>query len=380
MTIRILSSEGRCGIYEYSQMLIAGLQEQGEVARYVGVPNWDDRALLRAAHEIGQNETVVIEYEPGIFRLVTLVLVMALLRWRRSARVVLSVHEIAPDKFPQSHHIRGRLHQPVRFDGPAELARIAGVGAEVGLRYLFLRASLYLLGALPQVVLVHSARGREALSIALNPNHPKVHEIPLLIETSEGDRTALRHALDLPEERFLFIIPGFLFRRKQIVEVIEQLPADATLLIVGTASEYDPGYTDEIEAAIAARPGQDIRLIQEYDAMMPHLHAADAAILFYRDGFQSAIAAQALGAGKPCIFSDLPAFRPYKEAGLLVDTPSALAEAMRQIQEPEMLEALRQGALRLRERYSPARTAGSYLDAISSRRPMPAAPPERIEG
>lgn len=370
MKITVLSSQGRCGIHDYARVLAEGFEALGHPTRYVGVTHWDDRGLYRAALRLGRSdaELVVIEYEPGIFRLRPLLAAMAWLRLR-GKRLLLSVHEIEPDKFPDSHHIRGRMHFGVHFGGVGEVARIALATADLAGRYGLLRLSLWGLGALPHRVAVHSPKAREQVGIALNPLSPKLFWTPLHIKARGGDRDAARRALGLPLEPFFFIVPGFLFRRKRIVEVIEALPAGSHLLVVGTPSAFDPGYVEEIEAAIAARPGEDVRLIQDYERMEMYLQAADVSVLFYADGFQSAIATHSVGAGLPCLFADLPAFEDVAEAGLTVGSPAALHDAMVQVQEPTRYAALRARVEAVRERHSPARVAAAYLAALGEEGP-----------
>lgn len=365
MNIVLVSSDGQCGIYEYSQILLSGFEEAGHHAGYIGVLNWDNADLFRKLGEVDRDVDIVIfEYEPGIFRLRALVRAMAWLRFVRRKTVMLSVHEIEPAKFPHYHNIQWRLNQPARFSGPLEFLRLLGATGDVALHYLVLRFFLTLLGWLPHAIIVHSPKARDNLGLIV-ANRRKVVEIPLPIKRQDSDRAALRAELGLPVDRFLFISPGFLFRRKRIVETIQQLPKGAELLVVGLPSEFDPGYLEEIQAHLAEHPNGAVRLILDYDNMERYLLAADAVVLFYSDVYQSAIASLALGAGKPCVFSDLPGFAEYREAGLFVRTPVELRQAMADIQEPEVFSRLQAGALRLCEALKPERIAARYVDALN---------------
>jgi hypothetical protein len=184
-----------------------------------------------------------------------------------------------------------------------------------------------------------------------------------VIKQLVGDSGALREQLALPRDAFAFVIPGFLFRRKRIIEVIKQLPPGTELWIVGTASRYDLGYLEEIEAYLAQSEKQErVRLIQDYERMEEYLIAADAAVLFYADAYQSGIASLAVGAGKPCIFSDLPAFTDLRKAGLTARTATELREAMAEIQEPDCYQQLVAATQALREDFSPEQTALRYLE------------------
>jgi glycosyltransferase involved in cell wall biosynthesis len=361
VNIVLIASEGRCGIYEYSQILRGGFETLGHRISYLGVSNWDNHCLFAAVRQVHPtDDLIIVEYEPGIFRLPALVGALVYLRFWRRKPIMLSVHEIEPSKYPAYHHIQQRLAQPVRFGRILEMPRLVWAALDVALHYFSLKWLLFLLGRLPTAIVVHSLKAQE--NIGLITNHVgAVPLIPHVIKPQEGDSERLRAKLQLPLHQFLFIIPGFLFRRKRIIEVIQQLPAEAGLLIVGTPSVYESDYVAEIEMYLQHHPNPNVWLIQDYEQMEQYLLAADAVVLFYSAAYQSGIAALALGAGKPCIFSNLPAFADYQEAGILVETPADLRVAMLTIQDPAVCRQMAEGAGRLRERYSPARIASVYL-------------------
>ncbi|HID64782.1 MAG TPA: hypothetical protein EYP49_18855 [Anaerolineae bacterium] len=307
------------------------------------------------------DEIVIFEYEPGIFWLGGLVRAMAWLRFRRRKRVLLSVHEIAPEKYPEFRQIQWHLARPVSRRRVLEVMRLLLSTVDVALRFLMLRIGLLLMGWLPHLVLVHSPKTAENICLSL-PNNSKVRYVPHVVKRLEGNRDVLRRQLGLPSDRFAFIIPGFLFRRKRIIEVIEQLPPNAELWVVGTESEYDPGYLAEIQAHLLQSENRErVRLIQDYDRMEQYLLAADAAVFYYADGYQSGVASLAVGAGKPCIFSALPAFSDLREAGLVVRTPGELRQAMEGIQQRETYAALQAGATQVRKHLNPSRIAACYV-------------------
>ena len=361
MNIVLVGSAGRCGIYEYSQSLLAGFRQQGHRARYIGVRNKDNRDLHHQLGQVsGDDEVVIFEYEPGIFELRGLVAQMGRLRLL-GKKVWLSVHEIGPAKYGEYHYILDRLAQPIRYRGVLELLRLVWATSGVAYRYLTLRGLLVLLGWLPHRVIVHSPKGEASVGIVL-ANRRKLHYVPLVVKQLEGNRDKIREQLGIPRDVFAFIIPGFLFRRKRIIEVMEQLPADVELWIVGTTSEYDPGYLEEIEMYLARSDKREqVSLIQDYDRMEQYLLAADVVVLFYADAYQSATASLAVGAGKPCIFSDLPAFSDLREAGLMVRTPGELRGTMVKLQDRNLYDALQRRALELRNELTPARVAQLYL-------------------
>ena len=78
MNVVLVASVGRCGIQEYSQILLEGFRQAGHRARYIGVRNKDNRDLHRQLRQLTADaEVVIFEYEPGIFDLRGLVAQMA---------------------------------------------------------------------------------------------------------------------------------------------------------------------------------------------------------------------------------------------------------------------------------------------------------------
>ncbi|MDH7474359.1 MAG: glycosyltransferase [Anaerolineae bacterium] len=362
MNIVLIGSTGRCGIREYSHILMEGFRALGHHVRYIGVRRHDNRDLARCIRQVEHSDDIVIfEYEPGIFWLGGLIRAMAWLRLRRRARVLLSVHEIGPEKYPEAHLIQHYLARPLPQRGPRAIGSIFLAGVDVLLRFWTLRGGLLTTGWLPHAVLVHSQKALENIRVAVTDTR-KVKYVPHVVKKLDGDRDALRQQLGLSLDRFALIIPGFLFRRKRIIEVIEQLPELAELWIVGTESDLETGYLEEIKAYLAQSDKREqVRLIHDYERMEMYLMAADAAVFYYSDGYQSGVASLAVGAGKPCIFSDLPAFSDLREAGLVVHTSQELREAMLQVQNNEVYSRLREHALELRETLAPSRVAALYF-------------------
>ena len=117
MNIVLLSSAGRCGIREYSRILMEGFCELGHRVHYIGVTRHDNRDLARRIRQVKHDdELVVFEYEPAIFWLGGLVRAMAWLRLWRRKRVLLSVHEIGPDKYAEARQIQWHLARPLLYE------------------------------------------------------------------------------------------------------------------------------------------------------------------------------------------------------------------------------------------------------------------------
>jgi len=363
MNIVLISSAGRCGIYEYSQILMEGFRSLGHQVRYIGVRRHDNKDLAKCVKLVNRDDDMVIfEYEPGIFWLGGLIRAMAWLRLRRRARILLSIHEIGLEKYPETHLIQRYLARPVPQSWLLAVGDLLFATANVTLRFWMLRMGLLAMGLLPHGVVVHSPKAAENVRMAVG-NPQKVKYIPHVIKKLDGDRNNLRQQLGLPLDCFAFIIPGFLFRRKRIIEVIDQLPEHTELWIVGTESDLEVGYLAEIQAYLAQSDKREqVRLIQDYERMELYLRAADVAVFYYADGYQSAAASLAVGAGKPCVFSNISAFSDLKEAGLVVNTPLELHRAMVSIQDPRVYQPLQGAAYRLRDRLSPHNIASDYLD------------------
>jgi hypothetical protein len=240
------------------------------------------------------------------------------------------------------------------------------------LRY---RLTLWLLGAFADRIVFHSPRAL-AHAWLVTGDESKVASIPHFVEPLPGvadpatvDRVAqkrqLRERLGLPLEQFIFVSPGFLFRRKRLIEVIAATPPDSMIVIAGTESPHDEGYLAEIRRYVADHGPVNVVIDTEYDRMPSQLLAADAVVLFYRDAFQSGIASHAIWAEQPCIFADDPAFDMYDGAGLRASSEEELRRAMVEIQRPEVADRLRARARELKRELTPRAMASRYLEVMS---------------
>ena len=365
MNIALVSSDGNCGVYEASQILRAGFEANNHRVRYVGVQRGNARDLREKLRQISaDDEWVIFEYEPGIFRLEPLARAMLSLRLR-GKRIILSIHELDVIKFSEYQQVMWRLNETAWGNTlTAPFALLRGMG-DMAYRYATLRIALNMLGRLSQRIMIHSPLSRKTVAL-INADPRKVRYAPLPVKPLPGDRAAMRRALGLPVDCFAFIAPGFLFRRKRITDIIAQLPAGTELWVVGKESVYERGYLEEIQAQVRQSGKHDqVRLIQEYDEernIEPYIIAADAVVLYYRDVFQSAVACQAMGAGKPCIVSNLPGFGEYSAASIMVETPQELHQAMLDIQDAQRYNHLRDETAQIRAAHSPQQIAAQYLE------------------
>ena len=228
---------------------------------------------------------------------------------------------------------------------------------------------LALTGSLPRRLIVHSHRSNHWFDLLSGDERKKEH-FPLvtmpLEETTlprdDAEKRALRERLGLPQGKFIFVSPGFFFRRKRFIDVISAAPEDVVVVLSGTRHPNEPEYFDEVTEY--ARDRDNVVINTDYATMGSYVAASDAVVLYYEDVFQSAVAAQAIWAGLPCIFSDARGFAVYHGAGLVVRDSRELGEAMREIRRPETYARLRARVRFLRRMLSPERNADRYLVGI----------------
>src|SRR5712691_483743 len=365
----VLSSDQRCGIHHYSLAVTDGLRERGHQVTFVGVRHLDTADLYRKLKFISsKSDAVLIEHEAGIFRDVPFVRALLDL-WRKRLPVILSMHELEPEKFHHYRRLSAALHYNPRYRLPLEFLRMPWVALRMANWFLRYRLVLMFMGAIPRKLVVHSTRSERWLQL-LTPDQEKRERFPLLIMPLENtvlprnaeDKRKLRARFGLPTDEFIFVSPGFFFARKRYREVIEALPDDAVLVLSGTKSDWEPRYFDEIVALAKTKP--NVMINTEYNTMGEYVAASDAVVLFYEDVFQSAVVTQAVWAGLPCIFSEAEGFAPYHAAGPVVRSSDELARAMRDVQEPETYAKYSRGVRILQRLLSPERNAERYLAGL----------------
>ena len=365
----VMSSDQRCGIHDYSLAVCDGLRARGHNVTFVGVRHLDNEDLAKKIKYIKDDiETILIEHEAGIFRDVSFIRALWQLR-RRGFPIVLSMHELEPEKFHHYRRLSSALHYEPRYMGLLELVRVPWVALRMADWFARYRIVLALMGRIPERLVVHGRRSARWLPL-LTHDQEKTDEFPLLIMPLENTelppdaaaKRTLRKKLGLPQDAFIFVSPGFFFERKRYKEVIRALPEGATLVLSGTKSDREPRYFDEVLEA--ARAKNNVVINTDYDTMGDYVVASDCVVLYYRDVFQSAVVTQAVWAGLPCIFSDAPGFGLYRGAGLVARDTGELGEAMREIQRPETYERVLRGVRILRRLLSPERNAERYIAGV----------------
>jgi glycosyltransferase involved in cell wall biosynthesis len=372
LKVAVLSSAADDGIRPYGLAVRGGLAANGHDARYVGVRVADTADLLRTVRELPPGtEVVVVEHEFGLFRDVSFIRALLSL-WRRGVAVVLSFHEIEPDKFHHYRKVRTALHYRQTYAWPLEALRIPWVALVLGFRFFLYRLFASLLGALPQRLVIHSDRSKFWVDL-ITSNRDKVEEAPLVTRPLEGfaqplgpeEKRRLRERLGLPRDAFIFVSPGFFFRRKRFLEVIAAAGRDAVVVLSGTASSFEPAYVDEVRQFVAEHGYGKVVINTEWATMSEHVAASDCVVLYYENIFQSGVATQAIWAGLPCIFSDLPGFRVYEGAGLFARDTEELRERMREIQRPEVYARLRKGIAFYQRMLAPERQAPRLVAGLA---------------
>ncbi|HAF11001.1 MAG TPA: hypothetical protein DCK98_13105 [Chloroflexi bacterium] len=364
--VAVVSSERRSGIHHYALAVCDGLRAAGHRATFVGTKHLDAADLATKLRYIAKTtDAVIFEHEAGIFS--DIPFVRALVRLRlRGIPAVLSAHEIEPEKFHHYRKLSHALHYRPSYAWYLEWLRALSVALRIGVWFLAYRAILALMGWLPARIVVHSHRSNFWVGL-LTRDERKRDLVPLVVMPLEDtvlpanaeEKRALRARLGLPEGAFVFVSPGFFFKRKRYIEVIEALPEDAVLVLSGTESQWERGYVQEVQDAAAGKP--NVVINTEYETMGQFVAASDCVVLFYEDVFQSAVVTQAIWAGLPCIFSDTPGFRLYEGAGLVARDTAQLARAMREIRQPEVYARCSSQVGVLRRLLSPERNAMRYL-------------------
>jgi glycosyltransferase involved in cell wall biosynthesis len=364
--LAVVSSDRRSGIHHYALAVCDGLRAAGHRATFVGTKHHDAADLSTKLRYIAKGtDAVIFEHEAGIYSDVPFVRALARLRLR-GIPSILSAHEIEPEKFHHYRKLSHALHYRPSYAWYLEWIRALSVALRIGAWFLAYRAILALMGWLPARIVVHSHRSNFWVSL-LTRDERKRDLVPLVVmpledtalPASATEKRALRARLGLPQDGFVFVSPGFFFKRKRFIEVIEALPDDAVLVLSGTESQWERGYFQEVLDAAKGRA--NVVINTDYETMGRYVVASDCVVLFYEDVFQSAVVTQAIWAGLPCVFSDTPGFRLYEGAGLVARDTAQLARAMREIQEPEVYaRCVRQIGI-LRRLLSPERNAMRYL-------------------
>src|SRR6185503_15981430 len=167
-----------------------------------------------------------VEHEHGIFSDVPFVRALISF-WRRKIPVVLSMHEIEPEKFHHFRLLSSALHYRPRYGKVLEFVRAWWVTLRIANWFLRYRAVLAFMGAIPKHLATHSERSQRWVTL-LSDDQLKLERFPLVLVPLEdttlpkdnAEKRALRERLGLPVDKFVFVSPGFFFKRKRFTQVI----------------------------------------------------------------------------------------------------------------------------------------------------------------
>jgi glycosyltransferase involved in cell wall biosynthesis len=299
------------------------------------------RALARAVAALAPADATVVQYSryrlwaDGPWRLVQLALVHLTLR----GRTIVVLHDV-----------------PSR---PGD----GGRAEEWALRLNLLLA---------RAAVVHGVEERDRL--AGRRHRCRLVTMPHFIEPRDlPDRDEARRRMGVAPDETVLGMLGWIHPRKNHAAAVEALAAlgrPARLWLIGAPPTGADAYVAEL-MALARREGvEDSLEITGYlsdEDLDARLAALDVALCPYLDASASGSLATLLGARKPVVATDLPAFRePHAQAGRLVrlvaaPSPEHLAAAVRDALEEA--PAPGDGDAGGTQDFSPQAVAERYLDA-----------------
>jgi D-inositol-3-phosphate glycosyltransferase len=334
MRVGFLTSwDERCGIAEYSRLLLAELRQRVEVQVVPATFRRSPRHVYAAMGQaLNAGDVAHVQHSYAFFG------GMHPLRsgWSALAGavrrpLVLTVHEL--DLRPT-----GAYRLP-----PA---------LEVAYKRRFNR-SVFLHPAVRRWM-VHAEPLREALiELGAAPERVLYYPMPLAVPKTAADPEPLRRSLGLERKRVLAML-GFLARRKGYdlaIRALRELPDDYVLVIAGGEHAADATGTADWLREEAARAGVAERV--RFTGYLPEAELEQAAALAdvvvapFREMSASASISYALARGKAVIASDLPENRNLPCVQLFpVGDMGALVKAVREVAESagrrrELAEAAR---------------------------------------
>jgi len=323
-TAMITSLRPRCGIADYSRMLVDELARHVDVA-WIAAPD-------AFAPVMNEADVVHIQHQYFLFGGVA--------PWKNTfcrladqitAPVVVTVHEFVPPSGNMVKRMAISSTNRAQFGHPAIRAFIVHTEAD--------RQSLISCGVAP-----------DRIECVPHPVPPRPYMPP---------RSEARRKLRL-DDRFVVTIFGFLSRRKGhliAIGALRHLPSNVHLILAGGKHPDDrTGYVDELRAAVAQAGVGDRATITGYlepDEAAAIMSATDLVLAPFMTGSGSGSMAYAFSCGKPIVASAIAAnveiHRRCPEALALVNdvSPIELAKAVAQLQhDAAALARLAEGSAR----------------------------------
>jgi len=199
---------------------------------------------------------------------------------------------------------------------------------------------LLTLGFDPRDTCIVHAEGERATLAALGVDSPvRLLPMPTPSRVARIERAEARRRFGLADDVVVFLFVGHVRRYKGVdvlLEALARLPAEGRAWCAIIAGEWYVDREPAIERArlppLAGRVRIDDRFLPEHD-LSAYLSAADAVVLPYRAGTQSAVVPLAYAHGRPVVTTRVGGIAEALregETGLLVppEDPAALAAAL----------------------------------------------------
>ncbi|MCJ7697621.1 MAG: glycosyltransferase [Thermoplasmata archaeon] len=286
----------KCGIAEYSKFLLDAMNQIGNIKINI-FPVKNEKIekfknpfqYLKLAFNAGKNCDIVhIQYQPFFFVIQPFPLsyfpmILAILRLRSKARIVVTIHE-----FGNRNKLRSKLN--MRF-----LERVV------------------------DLLIVHTPEHRQVL-LQSGFKEERIVQIPQgTIVGRVLNKTECKNKLGLTGKKVLIVL-GFISPVKGydlVIKALPSLPKEVVLLIVGSPrNKQNIEYANQLKAiAMGLSVEERIKFIDfvSNEDLPVLVNAADIAIFPYRAGEGSAALNMALGFKVATITSDITIFKEIKQ-------------------------------------------------------------------
>jgi glycosyltransferase involved in cell wall biosynthesis len=304
-----------CGIGAYAATQVDRLRSQGHHVIVISppdgkgdvrVPFFGGRPFREAVRRSRPEDRVVVHFQPALYyrpraplsKIATSAALWGLCRRRPGTELL--VHE---------------AHRPIRWRPDYVLLARAFAAAPT--------------------VLFHTDRERRQLErwYGVTTRGRLVdHREGIRVAPVPGREEARRH-LGLPEDRTIFLSPGFLHPDKGLERAVAAAPQGSHLYLVGSVKDATPrnlAYAARLRDLAAAN--EDVELVEHYvddEDLDRWVAAADAVVLPYRRSWSSGALARAQRVGTPAVVTAVGGLPEQATDGdVVVDDDEGLARAL----------------------------------------------------